>query len=377
MKKLVCIILCLAFLSLSAAAVSATDSAPAVTISAPSAVLMHSSGEVLFEKNAHEKRPIASVTKVMTLLLVFEAIECGNLSMADMVTGSAHAASMGGSQIWLEEGEKLSVEDMLKAVTICSANDCAVALGEHISGSEDAFVALMNQRAAQLGMNDTTFKNACGLHEEGHLSSAYDVALMSRELIKYSKVSEYATTWEATLRGGESVLNNTNKMIRSYDGMTGLKTGFTTQAGYCLAATATRENTGLIAVVLGGETSEKRNADIAALLNWGFANYMSVIPTPDMPLMPIPVRLGKEKSVRIKLADAQGVLAQKGVEITKNITLEKEVKAPVKEGDRLGTLTAEQNGKVLCEIPIVAAKRVEKMSFWDIFLKLLKISTMR
>ncbi len=373
MKKIVCIILCLAFLTLSAAAVST----PSVTVSAPSALLMHSSGEVLFEKNAHEKRPIASVTKVMTLLLVFEAIECGDLSMADMVTGSAHAASMGGSQIWLEEGEQLSVEDMLKAVIICSANDCAVALGEHISGSEEAFVARMNQRAAELGMKDTTFKNACGLHEEGHLSSAYDVAVMSRELIKYSKVSSYATTWETTLRGGESVLNNTNKMIRSYDGMTGLKTGFTTQAGYCLAATATRENTGLIAVILGGETSESRNKDIAALLNWGFANYMTVIPTPDMPLMPVAVRLGKERSVTLKLGETDGVLAQKGVEITKRIELEKEVKAPVKEGQKLGVLIAEQNGKTLCEIPIVAAETVEKMSFWDVFLKLLKTSTMR
>lgn len=372
MKKIICLVLCMAFLTISAVAVSPSP----VTVSAPSAVLMHSSGEVLFEKNAHEKRPIASVTKVMTMLLVFEAIEAGKLSMADTVTGSAHAASMGGSQIWLEEGEKLSVEEMLKAVAICSANDCAVALGEHISGSEEAFVMLMNQRAAELGMKNTTFKNACGLHEEGHLSSAYDVVVMSRELIKYSKVSEYATTWEDSLRGGKSVLNNTNKMIRSYQGMTGLKTGFTSQAGYCLAATATRENTALIAVVLGGETSESRNKDIATLLNWGFANFMSVVPTPDVPLMPVPVRLGKEKSVSVKLGEAYGILAQKGTEITKKIELEKEVKAPVKEGQTLGKLIAEQNGKTLCEIPIVAAESVERMSFWDIFIHLLRISTM-
>ena len=373
MKKIICIVICLTLLTLS---VSATANAP-VTVSAPAAVLMHSSGEVLFEKNSHEKRPIASVTKVMTMLLVFEAIEKGEVSMADKVTGSSHAASMGGSQIWLEEGEVLTIEEMLKAVAICSANDCAVALGEHIAGSEEAFVMQMNTRAKELGMNDTTFKNACGLHEEGHLSSAYDVALMSRQLIKYEKVSDYATRWEDTLRDGKSVLNNTNKMIRSYEGMTGLKTGFTSQAGYCLSATATRQNTSFIAVVLGGETSEKRNADIAALLNWGFANYLTAIPTPDMPLLPVKVKLGKKDSVKIKLEETEGILIQKGAEITKETKLEKEIKAPVKEGQQLGKMTVLQNGKTLCEIPVIAAETVEKMTVWDIFLRMLKVACMR
>lgn len=375
MKKLICILLSLAFLS--AFTVSATSNPAPVTVSSPSAVLMHSSGQVLFEKNSHEKRPIASITKVMTMLLVFEAIERGDLSMSDKVTGSEHSASMGGSQIWLEVGETLTVEEMLKAVAICSANDCAVALGEHISGSEEAFVALMNNRAKELGMNDTTFKNACGLHVEGHLSSAYDVALMSRELIKYEKVSRFATTWEDTLRDGKSVLNNTNKMIRTYEGMTGLKTGFTSQAGYCLAATAKRENTSFIAVVLGGETSEKRNADIAALLNWGFANYTTATITTDVPLMPIKVEMGKEKSVSLELGNMQGILIRKGAEITKEIQIADKVKAPVKEGAQLGKMTVISDGNTLCEIPIIASETVEKMTLWDIFLKLLKISTMR
>jgi D-alanyl-D-alanine carboxypeptidase (penicillin-binding protein 5/6) len=338
---------------------------------------MHSSGKVLFEKNAHEKRPIASVTKIMTMLLVFEAIEKGALSMADRVTGSAHASSMGGSQIWLEEGESLTVEEMLKAVAIASANDCAVALGEHLAGSEEAFVAQMNTRAKELGMNDTTFKNACGLDTDGHLSSAYDVAIMSRELIKFSKVSDYATTWETTLRDGKSVLNNTNKMIRSYEGMTGLKTGFTSRAGYCLAATAKRENTEFIAVCLGGETSEKRNADIAALLNWGFANYQTVIPTSDAPLMPVKVTLGKKESVRIKLGETEGVLTLKGAEITKKIELLKGVKAPVRQGQEMGKMTVCQNGEIICQIPVIAEENVEKMTLWDVFANLLRITVAR
>jgi D-alanyl-D-alanine carboxypeptidase (penicillin-binding protein 5/6) len=250
-------------------------------------------------------------------------------------------------------------------------------LGEHLAGSEEAFVAQMNTRAKELGMNDTTFKNACGLDTDGHLSSAYDVAIMSRELIKFSKVSDYATTWETTLRDGKSVLNNTNKMIRSYEGMTGLKTGFTSRAGYCLAATAKRENTEFIAVCLGGETSEKRNADIAALLNWGFANYQTVIPTSDAPLMPIKVTLGKKESVRIKLGETEGVLTLKGAEITKKIELLKGVKAPVRQGQEMGKMTVYQNGEIICQIPVIAEENVEKMTLWDVFVNLLRITVAR
>ena len=294
----------------------AQTSQPA-SISSPAAVLMHPSGEVLYEKNARTQREIASVTKVMTQLLVFEEIEAGRLSMADTVTASAHAASMGGSQIWLEEGERFTVEEMLRAVAIASANDCAVALAEHIAGSEEAFVARMNERARELGMENTVFRNACGLDAEGHLSCAYDVALMGAQLARHQKALELASTRQSYLRDGKSVLDNTNKMIGHFEGMTGLKTGYTQKAGYCLCASAERDGTELIAVVLGGETSQKRNADIAELLNWGFANYVTVRPTTDRPLMPVEVVLGQSGAVEVELAPFEGVLARKGEEVKK------------------------------------------------------------
>ena len=372
MKKLVCIVLAMCFLPIYAYA-----SGSPVELSAPSAVLIHPSGEVLLEKDAHTQREIASVTKVMTMLLVFEEIEAGRLSMADTVTGSEHACSMGGSQIWLEEGETFTVEEMLKAVAIASANDCAVALAEHIGGSEQAFVAKMNERAAQLGMKNTVFKNACGLDAEGHVSTAYDVALMSIELIRHQKVKEYSSIRQSSLRDGKMVLDNTNKMIGYFEGMTGLKTGFTQKAGYCLSASAERNGTELVAVVLGGETSAKRNADIAALLNWGFANYASIEPTADRPLMPVEVTMGRSGAVPVELSAAGKILTKKGAEITKTVTMEQKVKAPVKKGQQLGFLRLEQSGSVLAEIPIVASCDVPRLSFGGVFSLLLRHCCMR
>jgi len=371
-KKLVCVLLVLCALPLWAFAAEEQ-----VEISSPSAVLMHSSGQVLYEKGARTPRFIASVTKVMTLLLVFEQIESGALSMADRVTASAHAASMGGSQIWLEEGESFTVEEMIKAVAIASANDCAVALAEHISGSEQAFVARMNERARELGMENTTFKNACGLDAEGHVSCAYDVALMGAALIRHQKIKEYSTTRQSSLRGGEMVLDNTNKMIGHFEGMTGLKTGYTQKAGYCLCASAEREGTELIAVVLGGETSSKRNADIAALLNWGFANYRTLTPTPDMPLMPVRVVLGQSDAVPVELEASNGVLVQKGAKITKTVTLQDSVKAPVGAGDRMGVLTLMQNGTVIAEIPIVAQCDVPRLGYGALLSRILRYCCMK
>ena len=265
-----------------------TTGAGALEVEAPSALLMEKeTGTVLFAKDEHAKLEPASVTKVMTLLLVMEAIDAGTLHYDDIVTASAHACSMGGSQIWLEENEQMSVSDMLKAVCVVSANDCAVALAEAVAGSEEAFVDRMNQRAAELGMADTTFKNATGLPAEGHVTSAYDIALMSRELVlNHPDIRDYSTIWMDTLRDGAFQLSNTNKLIRFYDGATGLKTGSTDSALYCLSATAERDGMELIAVVMHAPTSDDRFESAKALLNFGFANYTLLTVYPDQALPP-------------------------------------------------------------------------------------------
>ena len=262
-----------------------------LTLDTPSALLMEKqTGTVLFAKDEHTPREPASVTKVMTLLLTMEAIDSGALSYDDTVTGSAHAASMGGSQIWLKEGEQMRVEDLIKAVCVVSGNDAAVALGEHLAGSEEAFVARMNERAKELGMNDTHFVNCTGLPADGHVTSAYDIALMSRELIwRHPDIRRFTTIWMDSLRDGASMLVNTNKLVRFYPGATGLKTGSTDSAKYCISATAEKDGMELIAVILGGSTSDKRFTDAKALLNYGFAAYSLVTVTPESPLPAVPV----------------------------------------------------------------------------------------
>ena len=376
MKKLLCFILSAAIMLLP---VFAAENAELSGIKAPSAVLMSSNKEVNIEKGAHEKRPVASVTKIMTALLTFEEIKKGGLSLSDTVTASAHACSMGGSQIWLEEGETLSVEEMLKAVMICSANDCAVALAEKIAGTEEAFVSKMNERARDLSMNDTHFVNACGLDAEGHVSSAYDVALMSCELIKHEKASEYATIWQDTLRGGEFTMTNTNKLLKSYNGLTGLKTGFTSNAGYCLSATAQKDGLSLCAVVLGGETSGERNADITALLNYGFANYISVVPTPDRPLMPVKVVMGEKSFVPVELSRNEPVVLKRAEakDVEKTVQLKDRLYAPVQKGQKVGTLVLSYGGKTIAEIDIAAADGVLRPGFFGLFKIMLKKALMR
>ncbi len=348
------------------------------TISAPSALLMEKeTGEVLFAQGEHEKREIASVTKVMTLLLVMEAIDSGALSYDDIVTGSAHACSMGGSQIWLKEGEQMSVRDLLKAVCIVSGNDAAVALGEHIAGSEESFVARMNERAKELGMSDTTFINCTGLPAEGHLSSAYDVALMSRELLKnHPGIREFTTVWMDSLRDGESLLVNTNKLIRFYDGATGLKTGSTDAARYCLSASAERDGMELVAVVLKGETSDQRFADAKALLNYGFANYALVRATPPEVLPPIPVRLGERGSVQPGLTQENTLLLEKSKAnaLQMEVELAEEVPAPVTAGERVGTLRVnDENGALIAELPILALEDVAHVSFLQMLERTLRM----
>ena len=346
--------------------VSAAAAGPAV--SCPSALLMEKqTGTVLFAQDEHTPREPASVTKIMTLLLVMEAIDSGALSYDDVVTGSAHAAGMGGSQIWLKENEQMTVRDLLKAVCIVSGNDAAVALAEHLAGSEDAFVERMNAQAQELGMNDTHFVNCTGLPAAGHLTSACDIALMSRELIlHHPDIRQFTTVWMDSLRGGESMLVNTNKLIRFYDGATGLKTGSTGSAGYCLSATAEKNGMELIAVVLKGKTSDERFSDAKSLLNYGFSTWSLVTITPDEVLPPVPVMLGVRGTVQPVLTSENTLLVEKTLAngLTKEVALAESVAAPVYAGDTLGQLTVrDAAGNTVAELPILAGEDVGHVTF--------------
>ena len=362
------------------AALVLSGGAGAVEVSAPSAVLMEKeTGTVLYAKDEHAKLEPASVTKVMTLLLTMEAIDAGQLDYDTTVTASAHACSMGGSQIWLKENEQMSVHDMLKAVCVVSANDCAVALGEAVAGSEEAFVEKMNQRAAELGMQDTHFCNATGLPAQGHVTSAHDIALMSRELIlNHPKIREYTTIWMDTLRNGQSQLVNTNKLIRFYEGATGLKTGSTDAARYCLSGTAEREGMELVAVIMKGETSEKRFADAKALLNYGFSTYTLKNVTPQTPLAPIPVELGTQATCQPTVGEGATLLMEKAKagDLQQSVEIVEGLTAPVAAGDPLGTLTVTSGGETVASIPIVAGETVERLTFGQVFGKLLKMALM-
>lgn len=350
-----------------------------VEISAPSAILMDAAtGTVLYECNADEKLAPASVTKVMTLLLVMEALDSGKITWNDTVTASDNAASKGGSQVYLEVGEQMSIDEMLKSVVVSSANDCATALAEHVAGSESAFVEMMNARAQELGMENTHFVNCTGLDDgenaDQHLTTARDIALMSRELLKHDEIRKYTTIWTDTVRGGTFGLSNTNKLVRFYDGTTGLKTGFTSGAGYCLSASAERGGIELIAVVMHCQSSTDRFSSAKALLDYGFANYALVTPDFEIALDPIPVTLGKEAAVKPVLSDPTPVLIRKEQQtsVTRTYVPEESLCAPVTEGQTVGTLTVEADGEVLKEIPVVASCAVEKLSYGDILLRLLR-----
>lgn len=349
---------------LSAAALSEED------ISSPSAILMDaSSGKILYEKNAHDPRPCASITKVMTLLLVMEALDTEKIRLDDVVTTSAHAASMGGSDIWLEEGEQMTVDDMIKATAVASANDAAVALAEHICGTEDDFVRAMNEKAKSLGMSDTTFKNCNGLDEEGHITSAHDVAVMSRELIRHPKIFEYTSIWLDYLRGGETQIVNTNKLLRSYDGITGLKTGTTGDAGSCITATAERDGMSLIAVVLGADSGKERFRDAATLLDYGFANFETAPLKLSGRLYPVAVEGGMSDSVDIVCEDTGFLTLPKGESenLKQTLEIEESLTAPVKKGTKVGTLTFSLNGEEAASFDILTDADVEKKSFSSVF----------
>ena len=347
-----------------------------------SAVLMDvATGTVLYEKNAHEALAPASVTKVMTMLLIMEAIDSGTLGYGDIVTTSEAAAKKGGSQVYLKVGEQMSVEEMLKSIAVSSANDCACAMAEHLSGSEEAFVERMNQKAKELSMEDTHFVNCTGLDDspeaKSHKTSAYDVALMSRELLgKHPDIRKFTTIWMDTIRNGSFGLSNTNKLVRFYPGATGLKTGFTSGAGYCLSASAKREDLELIAVTMGAESSKIRNAACKTLLDYGFAGFALVSPT--LEPAQVPVRLGKEAQVEAVLQGESSVLIPKAQKagLTTKVQLEEFCTAPVEKGTVLGTLTLRSGEETLLEVPLVAAREVKRKTFLDQLVLILRKASM-
>lgn len=364
---LLAVMILLLSLPMSAGAVTDSD------LTAPSAILVDGeSFNILYEKNSHEKRSVASITKVMTVLLIMEDIESGKISLTDTVTASAHAASMGGSDIWLEEGEQMSLDDMLKATLVASANDAAVALAEYTEGSEEAFVKRMNNRAKELGMKDTVFKNCNGLDEEGHISSAYDVALMSAELIKHTKVFDYTSIWLDFLRDGKTQIVNTNKLLKSYNGITGLKTGTTDDAGSCISATAKRDGLSLIAVVLGSNSGTDRFRDASILLDYGFNNYQVIIPE-EKKLPKVKVNKGMESEVEVYSNPPKSVLVAKGSndEIVVKVKLPKKIDAPVEKDKKIGEITYSINDKVVQKADIRCKKSVEECSFGNSFRYLL------
>lgn len=346
-----------------------------IDVSAPSALLMdYSTGKVLYEKNSHDQRPLASVTKIMTMLLAMEEISAGNLSYDDTITGSAHAKSYGGSTIFLDEGEQMSVRDIIKGIAVASGNDAAVALGEHISGSEEAFVQRMNQKAKELGMENTNFVNCNGLDADGHYSCAYDIALMSRELMKHNDIFEFTTIWMDSLRNGQFTLSNTNKLVRFYEGCTGLKTGSTSKAGFCISATAKRDNLHLICVIMGAETSKKRQADASTLLSYGFANYaINNYVQKDAEVAELKVEKGMSKTVKIITKEDCSYLGAKNekAEHETVIKLDKKIKAPVQKGDLAGSLVVNVNGKEFKTIDLICAQTIEKVSYGYVLRELL------
>lgn len=377
MKRLFSLCLAAALLAPCVSAAPAQDTAAApLDLSAASAVLMEKeTGTLLYEQNAHQKLEPASVTKIMTLLLIMEAIDSGRISRDDMVSVSAYASGMGGSQVYLKEGEQMSVGELVKCITVVSGNDAAVAMAEYLSGSESAFVTEMNQRAAQLGMEDTTFVNCTGLPAQGHLTTAYDISLMSRELIlNHPPIRDFTTIWMDSIRDGAFGLTNTNRLVRFYEGATGLKTGSTDSALYCMSATAERNGMELIAVVMKSPTSAQRFEDAKTLLDYGFANYALVDVYPEVPLAPVDVLLGTANQVQPQLSRSCRLLVHKGEEglIQTQTTLAQNLEAPVEQGQTLGQLEVTVNGEIRDTIPIVAAQGVERLTIPGIFQRMLR-----
>lgn len=375
MKKLFAFLLCLSLLTTPALAVECLPE-ESFTLPCDAAILMErQTGTILYAKGEHTRLSPASVTKVMTLLLIAEAVESGAISADSTVTASKRAASMGGSQIWLEEGERMTVSEMTKCVSIVSANDCAVALSEYLCGSEEAFVSRMNQRAAELGLTDTHFTNCTGLFEDPeHYTSAHDIAAISRELLGHDFIRQFTSVWMDTIRNGAFGLTNTNKLVYHYDGCTGLKTGFTSTAMFCLSASAERDGVEYIAVILHGDTSQDRFDGARTLLDYAFAHYTLYTPQTEDALPAVPVELGAEASVQPICAEGGAVLIEsaKKSQLTSEVTLAESVKAPVEAGQELGKLSLYANGELMAEAPLVAATAVARITFGQVWLRLVR-----
>ncbi len=373
MKKIISVLLCFLMIMPLSITAFAQNNTLTDSLTAKSVVLMEmSSGEILLSKNPDEKLPPASITKIMTMLLVMEALDGGKIKLDDIVTTSKNASSKGGSQIWLKEGEQMTVHDMLKATAIGSANDACTALGEHIAGGETELVTMMNQRAKELGMSNTNFENPSGLDDttENHYSTARDVAIMSCELMKHEKIKEYTTVWMDSLRNGETELVNTNRLVRFYEGTTGVKTGTTSKAGYCVSASAKRDGMELVAVVLGSDNSTERFEDAKKLLNWGFANYTVYQPTVDTSLITnVNVLYGKENVISPVTKEIKPILIKKGTEdkITQRVDICLDVEAPVEKGQKLGTVYFETDGKTITSCPIINEDYVERRNWLFVF----------
>jgi D-alanyl-D-alanine carboxypeptidase (penicillin-binding protein 5/6) len=376
MKKCIAALLAVV-ICVSATAVSALEPPEAQALSA--VLIEKETGHVLYEKNAREKLAPASVTKVMTMLLVMEAIEQGLISESDIVTVSAHAQSMGGSQVFIAEGEKYSVRDLLKGMIIASGNDASVALAEYVSGAESTFVSKMNAKAAKLGMTDTHFVNCCGLDADGHVTSARDIALMSVELMRrFPDVKNYTTVWQDSLRDGTFGLDNTNKLIRFYPGATGIKTGSTGKAKSCIAASAERDGVEFIAVIMAADNSDLRFQSARMLLDFGFANYTLTAVTPDGELPPVAVKLGRNTQVETSLNGNGRILAEKARlgEIKKEINLTPDVQAPVEKGQKLGVIKITLDNQILAQVDVVASHDVPRKTWLHFFVDLLRLTGM-
>lgn len=377
-KKLICLICVLALSFNSAILVFAQSNVPSaqLDVNAKAAVLMEAStGQILYESNPDEQLPIASVTKIMTMLLIMEALDSGKIQMDEMVTASERAKSMGGSTMFLETGEQLSVHDMLKGIAVASANDGCVAMAEHIAGSEAGFVQMMNDRAKELGMEHTQFVNTNGLDADGHYSSARDVAIMSRALISHEKIFEFTTIWMDSLRDGKFQLANTNKLVRFYKGANGLKTGSTSKAKCCLSGTAKRDDMQLIAVVLGAPTSKERFASASSMLDYGFANYaVKKQVTQDESLGTVKVTKGEADVVNAVAKDTYSMLSAKGAQnaIEKNVQLDSEICAPVEKGQVIGKAEIVSDGQVIAQVDVVAGETVAKKPFGSVLLDIFK-----
>ena len=369
MKKTICAAVLAGLLLVQAAALPEMGA-----LNAKSAALYAANGKELFSFNADEQLQPASVTKIMTMLLAMEALERGEVTLDTMITGSEYACSMGGTQIWLEPGEQLSLDEMLKAIAVGSANDCAVAVAEHLAGTEAAFVERMNARAAELGCTGTRFINANGLDGMGEktMTTAHDLALISCELLRHPKILEYTGIWMDSIRGGKFSLANTNKMLKSYPGLTGLKTGYISEAGYCISATAERDGLSLVAVVMAAPTKETRVADASALLNYGFANF-TVYQPPEDSLTPIPVTLGTAKTMQPVLQDAQSIVIEKekAGDLETTLSLPDTIQAPVEAGQQIGELTVTSGGETLLTLPVVAADAVGALDIPTLLLEFL------